>query len=65
MMYNVQIGPKSDDIQPIAETLFVSLIKTEDNVENAEAETCLLYTSGQHGFLYRIRDSRRFRRIPE
>ena len=39
MMYNVQIGPKSDDIQPIAETLFVSLIKTEDNVENAEAET--------------------------
>ena len=22
MMYNVQIGPKSDDIQPIAETLF-------------------------------------------
>ena len=39
MMYNVQIGPKSDDIQPIAETLFVSLIKTEDNVENAEAES--------------------------
>ena len=39
MMYNVQIGPKSDDIQPIAETLFVSLIKTDDNVENAEAET--------------------------
>ena len=39
MMYNVQIGPKSDDIQPIAETLFVSLIKTEDNEENAEAET--------------------------
>ena len=39
MMYNVQIGPKSDDIQPIAETLFVSLIKTEDNVEDAEAET--------------------------
>ena len=39
MMYNVQIGPKSDDVQPIAETLFVSLIKTEDNVENAEAET--------------------------
>ena len=39
MMYNVQIGPKSDYIQPIAETLFVSLIKTEDNVENAEAET--------------------------
>ncbi len=33
MMYNVQIGPKSDDVQPIAETLFVSLIKTEDNVE--------------------------------
>ena len=39
MMHNVQIGPKSDDIQPIAETLFVSLIKTEDNEENAEAET--------------------------
>ena len=39
MMYNVQIGPKSDDVQPIAETLFVSLIKTEDNVEDAEAET--------------------------
>ena len=39
MMYNVQIGPKSDDVQPIAETLFVSLIKTEDNEENAEAET--------------------------
>ena len=35
----VQIGPKSDDVQPIAETLFVSLIKTEDNVEDAEAET--------------------------
>ncbi len=32
-MYNVQIGPKSDDVQPIAETLFVSLIKTEDNVK--------------------------------
>ena len=39
VMYNVQIGPKSDDVQPIAETLFVSLIKTEDNVEDAEAET--------------------------
>ena len=32
MMYNVQIGPKSDDIQPIAETLFVSLIKFAANV---------------------------------
>lgn len=37
IMYNVQIGPKSDDIQPIAETLFISLTKTEENTANDEA----------------------------
>ena len=37
-MYNVQIGPKSDDIQPTAETLFISLIKTEDNTANTGDE---------------------------
>ena len=38
VMYNVQIGPKSDDIQPTAETLFISLIKTEDNTANTGDE---------------------------
>lgn len=37
-MYNVQIGPKSDDVQPVAQTLFLSLIKTEDNTANTDAE---------------------------
>lgn len=38
VMYNVQIGPKSDDVQPVAQTLFISLIKTEDNTANTDAE---------------------------
>lgn len=37
-MYNVQIGPKSDDVQPVAQTLFLSLIKTEDNTANTDTE---------------------------
>ena len=35
-MYNVQIGPKADDVEPIAQTLFISLSKTEENDEEAE-----------------------------
>ena len=35
MMYNVQIGPKSEEIQPIAATLFVSLCRTSENPEKA------------------------------
>lgn len=38
IMYNVQIGPKSEDIQPIAETLFISLTKTEENTANTDAD---------------------------
>lgn len=39
IMYNVQIGPKSEDIQPIAETLFISLTKTEENDAAADETT--------------------------
>ena len=53
MMYNVQIGPKSDDIQPIAETLFISLIKTEDNVENAELRPMRQLTKKQQTNCYK------------
>ena len=35
-MYNVQIGPKGDDVEPIAQNLFISLSKTEENDEEAE-----------------------------
>ena len=35
-MYNVQIGPKAEEIQPTAETLFISLTKTEENEANAD-----------------------------
>lgn len=38
MMYQVQIGPKADDVETIAQTLFISLIKTEDNTDNADEE---------------------------
>lgn len=34
-VYNVQIGPKGEEIQPIAATLFVSLCRTSENPENA------------------------------
>lgn len=37
IMYNVHIGPKSDEIQPTAETLFISLIKSEENTYNEAA----------------------------
>lgn len=36
IMYNVQIGPKAEEIQPTAETLFISLTKTEENEANAD-----------------------------
>ena len=34
IMYNVQIGPKSEELQPTAETLFISLTNTEENTAN-------------------------------
>ena len=38
IMYNVQIGPKSEELQPTAETLFISLIKSEENTYKDDAE---------------------------
>ena len=36
-MYNVQIGPKGDDVEPIAQNLFISLSKTEENEETDDS----------------------------
>lgn len=38
IMYNVQIGPKSEELQPTAETLFISLIKSEENTYKDDAQ---------------------------
>lgn len=37
IMYNVQIGPKSEELQPTAQTLFISLTKSEENAANEDA----------------------------
>ena len=37
IMYNVQIGPKAEELQPTAQTLFISLTKSEENTANEEA----------------------------
>lgn len=38
IMYNVQVGPKAEELQPTAETLFISLSKSEENTAVEDAE---------------------------